>query len=125
MSTKKKILVVDDSASVRQHVGNVLVGAGYEVIEAADGVLGGQEIDRSRDLAMVICDVNMPNLNGIDMVTQVKADERNAALPIIMLTTEGQPALVERAKKAGARGWIVKPFKNELLIAAVRKLVGN
>ena len=96
----------------------------HDVLEAADGVLGGAEIARTTDLAMVICDVNMPNMNGIDMVAQVKAEGKNAALPIVMLTTEGQPTLVERAKKAGAKGWIVKPFKNELLIAAVRKLVG-
>jgi two-component system, chemotaxis family, chemotaxis protein CheY len=121
----KKILVVDDSASVRQQVGSVLAAAGYDVIEAADGLLGSEEIERANDLAMVICDVNMPNMNGIDMVAKAKQSPKNAALPIIMLTTEGQPQLVERAKKAGARGWIVKPFKNELLVAAVRKLVGN
>jgi two-component system chemotaxis response regulator CheY len=99
--------------------------AGFAIMEAADGREGLAAIEANPTIDMVVCDVNMPNLNGIDMVTQVKADERNAALPIIMLTTEGQPTLVERAKKAGARGWIVKPFKNELLIAAVRKLVGN
>ena len=125
VTVKKKILIVDDSATVRQQVGAVLLAAGYDVVEAADGALGSAEIARTTDLAMVICDVNMPNMNGIDMVTLVKSEGKNAALPIVMLTTEGQPTLVERAKKAGAKGWIVKPFKNELLIAAVRKLVGN
>ncbi|MEO6952085.1 MAG: response regulator [Polyangia bacterium] len=122
---KKRILVVDDSASVRQQVGAVLASAGYDVVEAADGVLGGEAIARMPDLALVICDVNMPNMNGIDMVAAAKSDGKNAALPIVMLTTEGQPGLVEQAKKAGAKGWIVKPFKNEMLIAAVRKLVGS
>ncbi len=121
---KKRVLVVDDSAAVRQQVAAVLVAAGYEVVEAADGVLGAEAIARMPDLALVICDVNMPNMNGIDMVTTVKSDGRNSTLPIVMLTTEGQPALVEQAKKAGAKGWIVKPFKNEMLIAAVRKLAG-
>ena len=120
----KRILIVDDSMTVRQQVGLALVQAGYEVLEAVDGADGAEKIERNDDLAMVICDVNMPRMNGIEMLMAVKADGKNAKLPIMMLTTEGQPSLIERAKSAGAKGWIVKPFKGELLVAAVRKLAG-
>lgn len=120
----KKILVVDDSRTVRQLVGALLVEAGYEVVEAGDGVEGIQTIAATPDLSLVICDVNMPKLGGVDMLVQVKQNPRNANLQVLMLTTEGQATLVARAKAAGARGWIVKPFKHDLLLAAVRKLAG-
>jgi two-component system chemotaxis response regulator CheY len=121
----KKILVVDDSRTVRQQVGSILTEAGYEVVEASDGVEGVETIAATPDLSLVICDVNMPKLSGVDMLAQVKQDPKHAGLQVLMLTTEGQPALVARAKAAGARGWIVKPFKQDLLLAAVRKLAGT
>jgi two-component system chemotaxis response regulator CheY len=120
----KKIIVVDDSRTVRVQVGSALKGAGYDVIEAIDGKEGVAMIEAHLDAAMVICDVNMPNLNGLEMLAAVKQDGKHASLPIVMLTTEAQPALVEQAKRHGAKGWIVKPFKPESLVAAVRKLVG-
>jgi two-component system chemotaxis response regulator CheY len=119
----KRVLVVDDSTTVRQQVGNALREAGYDVTEAADGVEGAEKINTDRSIAMVICDVNMPRVNGLEMLEQVKRDPKNASLPIIMLTTEGQPALIDRAKKSGAKAWIIKPFKAELLVMAVKKLV--
>lgn len=119
----KKILVVDDSATVRQQVGMALSQAGYGIVEAADGVEGLAALDKG-GVAMVICDVNMPRMNGLEMLESLRRDARHAAVPVVMLTTEGQPALVDRAKKAGAKGWIVKPFKPDLMIAAVSKLVG-
>ena len=121
----KKVLVVDDSRTVRQQVGLVLGAAGYEVLEAVDGIEGVEKIEKLKDLSMVICDVNMPRMNGLEMLQTVKGGGKNATLPIIMLTTEGQPALVAQAKAAGAKGWIVKPFKPELLVAAVKKLTGD
>jgi two-component system, chemotaxis family, chemotaxis protein CheY len=120
----KKILVVDDSRTVRQQVGAVLTEAGYEVVPASDGVEGAEAIGRTPDLALVICDVNMPNMSGIDMLALVKQDPKNAGLNVLMLTTEGQPEVIARAKAAGARGWIVKPFKPDLLLSAVKKLAG-
>lgn|SRR5690349_16964496 len=119
----KKILIIDDSATVRQQVRMALESAGFDVEEAVDGADGKDRIGRSANLSAVVCDVNMPRMNGIEMLEAVKGDPRHAKLPIMMLTTEGQPALVKRAKAAGATGWIVKPFKADLLIAALQKLV--
>lgn len=120
----KKVMVVDDSRTVRQQLGVLLTEAGYEVIEASDGVDGAEKIGKTADLAMVICDVNMPRMDGIQMLSMLREDPKNANLSVLMLTTEGQPELIARAKAAGARGWIVKPFKPDMLLGAVRKLVG-
>lgn len=120
----KRVLVVDDSATVRQQIAHVLREAGYEVAEAVDGLDGAEKIDTDRTLSMVLCDVTMPRLNGLEMLELVKRDPAHAALPIVMLTTEGQPALMERAKKSGARAWIMKPFKADLLVSAVKKITG-
>jgi two-component system chemotaxis response regulator CheY len=117
-----KVLVVDDSSTVRQQVASALAPAGFEVVEAADGQVGAELIDRDPRIAVVLCDVNMPRMDGLEMVATVKRDQRHAALPILMLTTEGQPALIKRAKELGARGWIVKPFQPAQLVAAIRKL---
>lgn len=118
------VLVVDDSQTVRQQVGTALSQAGFKVAEAGDGAQGFTKIEGG-GIDCVICDVNMPVMNGIEMVEKVKGDARFTALPIVMLTTEGAMELIQRAKKAGASGWIVKPFKADLLIAAVKKLTAN
>lgn len=120
----KKILVIDDSIAVRQQVGMTLQQAGYGVVEASDGVEGLQMLDKG-GVSMVICDVNMPRMNGLDMLDKIASGGKHTDVPVVMLTTEGQPGLLERAKKAGAKGWIVKPFKPELMLAAVSKLVGK
>lgn len=118
----KKILIVDDSATVRQQVGLALTQAGFEVVEAVDGLDGVSKLGEVSGISLVICDVNMPRMGGLDMIEKVHADGKFSSLPIVMLTTEGQPDMVERAKKAGAKGWIVKPFKADLLVAAAKKL---
>src|SRR5512138_3187309 len=100
----KKILVVDDSATVRQQVGAALAQAGFEMVDAADGNDGMEKLRTVADIALIICDVNMPQLNGLEMLEKVRADKGYAAIPVVMLTTEGQPELVDRAKKAGAKG---------------------
>ena len=118
----QKILVVDDSVTVRQQVGSALSQAGFEIIEAADGQEGLSKITANPDLLMVITDVNMPHMNGLEMLETLKANPKYSKLIVFMLTTEGQPELIDRAKKAGAKGWIVKPFKAELLVSAAKKL---
>lgn len=115
------LLIVDDSATIRQQVASALSPNGFRIEEASDGCLGLARI-KEGGIDCVICDVNMPNMNGIEMVEKVKQDPQFSDLPIIMLTTEGARELIQKAKSAGASGWIVKPFKSDLLLAAARKL---
>lgn len=122
---KKRIIVIDDSQTVRQQVALVLGGAGYEIIEAEDGVEGARAIRANPGAALAICDVNMPKLGGLEMLESLRGETASAGLPIIMLTTEGRPDLIERAKANGAKGWMVKPFKPTMLLAAVRKIAGE
>ena len=116
----KKVLVVDDSDTVRQQVRMALAPAGYEVIEAVDGLDGLEKIRGHADLSAVLCDVNMPKMTGLEMIASAQTE--GVVAPIIMLTSEGQPSLVRRARESGAKGWIVKPFKVELLLAAINKV---
>ena len=118
----KIVLVVDDSSTVRQQVATALKPAGFVILEAADGQEGLAAVDSNRDIAMVVCDVNMPNMNGLEMVEKVKSNPENKALPILMLTTEGQPSMIKRAKAAGASGWIVKPFDASQLVQTAKHL---
>jgi two-component system chemotaxis response regulator CheY len=118
----KKIIVIDDSQTIREQVATTLRRAGFEILEAVDGVDGAEVIQRTPDAALAICDVNMPKKNGLELLEGLTASGRTIALPVLMLTTEGQPQLIERARKAGAKGWLVKPFKADLLLAAVKKL---
>jgi two-component system chemotaxis response regulator CheY len=124
MSTAN-ILVVDDSSTIRQQVSAALGPAGFGVVEAVDGEDALRKLESSSGLAMILCDVNMPKMGGLEMLAEVKQRGRHAHLPILMLTTEGQPELVARARALGAKGWIVKPFKPALLAATVKKLTGR
>jgi len=117
-----KILIVDDSRTIRQQVSFTLTKGGYEVVEGEDGVDGIAKLKANADVAMIISDVNMPNMNGLEMVEQLKAD--GVTVPVIMLTTEGASDLIQRAKAAGAKGWLVKPFQPDQLVAAVSKIAG-
>ena len=117
----KKILVIDDSETIRQQVKQALAATGYEIIEAVDGIDGLEKLRAVTDLDIALCDVNMPRMNGLDMIAEVQRS--GPKIPILMLTTEGQPSLIKRARESGAKGWIVKPFKPELLVAAVTKLI--
>lgn len=118
----KKILVVDDSSTIRQQVSFALVQAGFVVVEAEDGADGLKKLAENADVSLVICDVNMPNMNGLEMLQQLRGAPK--VPPVVMLTTEGSMDLVAKAKALGAKGWMVKPFKPEQLIAAAKKLTG-
>ena len=111
----KKILIVDDSKTIRQQLRFTLSKGGYEVVEAEDGQIGYDALKKEADIAMVISDVNMPNMDGIDMLETIAKDSSVSGVPIIMLTTEGSGQLIEKAKEAGAKGWLVKPFKPDQL----------
>jgi len=118
----KTILIVDDSSSLRQVVNLALSRAGYEVIEATDGQDALTKLD-GRKINLIVSDVNMPRMDGITFVTQVKQNPRYKFTPIIMLTTEGQDAKKEQGRAAGAKAWIVKPFNPPILLDAVSKLI--
>jgi two-component system, chemotaxis family, chemotaxis protein CheY len=116
----KTVLVIDDSETIRQSVASALEQAGFAVATARDGVEG---LERIQQLApsMVILDVNMPRMNGIELLESL--DVRRSGLPVVLLTTEVQPTLMTRARKAGARGWMVKPVNIEQLVETVRKVM--
>ncbi len=117
-----KVLVVDDSMTIRSQVSRALGGAGFAVLEAADGVEALASLEAHPDVKLVVCDINMPNMTGLELVERLRLEPARAGLAVVMLTTEGHNGLVQRAKAAGARGWIMKPFKPEHVIAAARKL---
>ena len=118
----KTILVVDDSSSLRQVVGIALKGAGYDVIEACDGKDALGKI-AGQKLHLIISDVNMPNMDGIAFVKEVKKIPEHKFVPIIMLTTESQEAKKQEGQAAGAKAWVVKPFQPAQMLTAVSKLV--
>ena len=115
------ILVIDDSASLRQIVAMALKGAGYTVLEAGDGLAALALLD-GRKIGMAVCDVNMPRMNGIEFVKAAKALPAYRFLPVLMLTTESQESKKEEGKAAGAKAWMVKPFSPWSLLIAVSKL---
>ena len=119
----KSIMTADDSASVRQMVSFTLKDAGYEVVEAVDGQDALQKLNGS-GVNMLITDLNMPNVDGIELIKEVRAQPEYKFMPIVMLTTESQASKKQEGKAAGATGWIVKPFKPEQLVGVVRKVLG-
>ena len=118
----KTILIVDDSSSLRTVVRLALVRAGYEVLEAGDGIEGLAQLDKAR-VNLIVSDVNMPRMDGIAFVRKLKENGRHKFTPVIMLTTEGQAAKMEEGRAAGARAWMVKPFNPPQLLDAVSKLM--
>ncbi len=117
----KTILVVDDSASIRQLVGIALKGAGYDVVEACDGKDALSKM-AGKKIHLIVSDVNMPNMDGITLVKEVKANPQYKFVPIMMLTTEAQESKMQEGKDAGAKAWLVKPFQPDQLLTAVSRL---
>ncbi|MBL4838120.1 MAG: response regulator [Kordiimonadaceae bacterium] len=117
----KRILAVDDSKTMRDMVSFTLKGAGYDVLLADDGVNALSTIS-NETVDLIITDVNMPNMNGIELVTKLREDPRFRATPILILTTESDDELKQQGRAAGATGWIVKPFVPEKLLKVVDKV---
>jgi two-component system, chemotaxis family, chemotaxis protein CheY len=118
----KLIMVVDDSASLRQVVAIALRGAGYEVLEASDGKDALSKLTGQR-VHLIVSDVNMPNMDGITMVQEIKKRAEYKFTPIMMLTTESDKAKMMQGKAAGAKAWLLKPFQPPTLLDAVSKLI--
>jgi two-component system, chemotaxis family, chemotaxis protein CheY len=116
------ILTADDSTSMRQMVSFTLKGAGYEVVEAVDGV-EALEIAKTRAFDLVVTDVNMPNMDGISLIKELRKLPDFKFTPILMLTTESASEKKQEGKEAGATGWIVKPFDPEQLLGTIKKVL--
>ncbi len=119
----KTIMTVDDSASIRMMVSFSLRDAGFKVVEAVDGVDALAKLEE-HDINMVIADVNMPVMDGIQFVKKMRAHQKYKFTPVVMLTTESHESMKEKGREAGATGWIVKPFKPEQLIKIIHKVLG-
>jgi two-component system chemotaxis response regulator CheY len=119
----KTILTIDDSASIRQMVAMTLSAAGHQVVEAINGADGYTKAT-AQTVHAVITDLNMPVMNGIEFIRKYRQHPASKGVPIILLTTESDEELKRQAKEAGATGWIVKPFKQDQLIAVIKKVTG-
>jgi len=115
-----KILIVDDSVSMRQMINMILSGAGYEVVQAVDGKDGVAKM--SADIKVIITDYNMPNMNGIEFIKAVRSGTVNKSVPILMVTTESEDGKKQEGKSAGATGWITKPFDKDTLLQTIHKV---
>ena len=118
------ILIVDDSASLRMAIRIALTGAGYSVTEAGDG-LDGLAKAAAAKFDMIVTDLNMPNMDGLAMIRELRSQPAQAGVPIIFLTTESDAGMKAQAREAGATGWLVKPFVPEQLIKIVKKVLGQ
>ncbi len=119
----KTVLCVDDFASIRQMVGFTLKSAGYEVVEAVDG-MDGLDKAKARSVNLVLTDQNMPRMDGLTLIKNLRALPAYKSVPILMLTTESSEAMKAQGRAAGATGWLVKPFDPQKLIEVVRKVIG-
>jgi two-component system, chemotaxis family, chemotaxis protein CheY len=123
MCMPKKILVVDDSAAIRQSISFILKQEGYETVEATDGQEALNMLGSIEALDLIITDVNMPNLDGIGFIKKAREIAKFKFTPILVLTTESQGSKMNEGKEAGATGWIVKPFNSDKLLGIVKKVV--
>lgn len=119
-----QVLVVDDSATVRYEVSYFLEEAGISVVCANDGKDGLRQLQNDPEIKVIISDVNMPNMDGLTMAEKIREELGNNDVNIIMLTTVSDKNMKKRAKAAGVKGWIVKPFRGENVIGSIRRLVG-
>lgn len=119
----KTIMIVDDAVSIRGLASMTLENAGYRVIEAQDGKDALAKMEGGK-VNMVITDINMPNMNGIELIQLLKADSRFRFIPVVILTKETEPELKREGQASGAKAWITKPFKPKTILGVVRKIIG-
>jgi two-component system chemotaxis response regulator CheY len=117
----KTVMTVDDSASLRQMVGFVLRDAGYQVVEAVDGLDGLAKLSPALDL--ILSDINMPKMDGLEFTRRLRALAQYRFVPVVLVTTESHPEKKKEGKAAGATGWIVKPFSPDQLLAVAKKVI--
>lgn len=118
----KRVLVVEDSISIRQKIKEILTGNDYAVDEAIDGMDGMRKLEGT-SYDCIITDINMPNMNGIELIKKVRSQDDNKLVPILVLTTESQSDMLRLGKKAGATGWLVKPFNEDKLIKTLNRII--
>ncbi|MBN1603063.1 MAG: response regulator [Chitinispirillaceae bacterium] len=118
----KKVLIADDSTSMRQMIEFTLSDAGYDVVQAVDGEDAYTKL--TTDVKLVVTDLNMPKVTGIELIKKIRIGSVNKFVPVIMLTTESENSIKEEGKKAGATAWIVKPFAPENLLDTIKKVMG-
>ncbi len=118
------ILVIDDSRMIRRVIGSALERAGYAVIEAADGVDALRALSDTPETRLVVCDLHMPRMDGLQFIEAHSASP-SAAVPVVLLTTDGYPEEIQRAVSLGAKGWLIKPVKPEILVATARALIAT
>ena len=120
----KQVLIVDDSHTIRHEIAQAMTRAGFGVVEAEDGLVG---LDRARQqrFSVIILDVNMPRLNGLEMLEAMNADAALPKVPVLLLTSEADRRLIDRARKAGAKGWLIKPASMTDLVATVKALIAR
>ncbi|MBO5124797.1 MAG: response regulator [Spirochaetaceae bacterium] len=119
----RRILAVDDSVSIRKSISFILGQEGFEVVEAENGS-DGLNKSKGEKFGLIITDINMPIMDGIQFIKELRSTAEHKFTPIIVLTTENQDSKMQEGKAAGATGWIVKPFSSEKLIAVVKKIIG-
>ncbi|MBK1656668.1 response regulator [Paracraurococcus ruber] len=118
----RTVLTVDDSASIRQVVANLLTNAGYRVVEAANGAEGLKQL-QAGGVNLVVTDLNMPVMDGLTFIREARKLPTGKGIPILFLSTESDAVKKQQAKEAGATGWIVKPFQNDQFLAVVGKVL--
>lgn len=120
----KKILIVDDSRTVRDSLKFFLKEGGFDVLEGSDGVEALKVLETSVP-DLIITDVNMPNMDGLTLLKNIRTMEKHKFTPVLVLTTESQQSIMEKGKELGATGWIVKPFNSDKVMAVIKKITGE
>lgn len=121
MPNPKKVLVVEDSLAFRKHLFNIVSKAGYEVLEAEDGLAALKQLQTHPDTSAVIADIIMPKMDGIKLIEEMHKDQNLLKIPVIVVSTSENSEEVKKAREAGARGWLVKPFSPGQLITVIKK----